>query len=269
MPHQGNCALCGVFADLCGSHVYLPKFVYKRLRTRTAANPNPVHLSAMGVVQSSAQETQPLLCGICENDRFSRLGERWVAGACLQDNNVTFPLMQFFIDAGVSRHDIMEGASAFYVARVADIRHECLEYFAASMVWRGQFLVGNEYSLGPYDQQFRDYLLEKSSFPKDASIHLALRYRSNLTQLSYGVRRTRHQLAVIYDFAIPGISFTVFVGKDRQHWVKQCCFHENGFRPIVDLDQTDSLLHEQLLAVTAKAAANGRRSRLFSPPNSQ
>jgi len=265
MPTQGHCALCDTFGNLCESHVRLPKFVFKRLRTRNAANPNPVHLSAMGVVQSSAQDTQPLLCSICENDRFSRLGEKWVAGACLQDNNVTFPLMQSFIDAGIPRHDIMEGASAFYVAHVTDIRPECLEYFAASMVWRGQFLVDSRYSLGPYGQQFRDYLLERSPFPKDVSIHLFLRYRSNLTQLSHGVRRTRHELATIYDFAIPGLSFTVFVGKDRQHWVKQCCFHENGFRPIVDLDQTDSLMHEQLLAVTAKAAANGRRSRLFSP----
>ncbi|WP_130417534.1 hypothetical protein [Edaphobacter modestus] len=193
------------------------------------------------------------------------LGEKWVAHACLQDNNVTFPLVQSFINAGVARHDIMEGVSAFYAARVADIRHECIEYFAASMVWRGQFLIGNQYSLGPYDQQFRNYLLQKSQFPKDVSIHLFLRYRSNLTQLSHGVRRTRHDLTTIYDFAIPGLSFWVVVGKDRQDWAKQCCFHENGFRPIMELEQTDSLMHEQLVAVTAKAAANGRRSRLFSP----
>src|SRR3954469_20044220 len=49
----------------------------------------------------------------------------------------------------------------------------------------------------------------------------------------------------------------------RQDSVKQCCLHENGFRPIVELEQTNRLMREQLVDVTAKAAANGRHSRLL------
>jgi hypothetical protein len=263
MPIQGRCALCDTFGNLCESHVYLPKFLFKRLRTPSAKNPNPVVVSVRGVVQSSAQKKQPLLCGVCENDRFNKLGENWVAGACLQDNNMTFPLMQSLQEAGVPRHDIMEGASAFYAARAPDVRCECLEYFAASMVWRGQFLLGKRYTLGPYDQQFRDYLLQKSPFPEDVSLHLYVRYRSNITQLSHGVRRKRHNLITIYNFAIPGLTFQILVGKEREDWIKQCCFHANGFRPIMEFEAMDRLMHDQLVRLTAKAGAEGRRSRLF------
>lgn len=70
----------------------------------------------------------------------------------------------------------------FRTANVAGLNHAALEYFAASIVWRAQFLPRNPISLGVFDTQFRDYLLGVGSFPKAATLLVAIRHRSNLTQ---------------------------------------------------------------------------------------
>ena len=135
---QGICKLCGNSGHLVKSHLELPKFVFKRLRTETAKNPHPVQLSSEGgLKQTAAQQRLSLLCSDCDGGRFGKLGERWVAGACLQADG-SFPLRDLAHSAPYETDGI--STALFRTAEVCGLNHEALEYFAASMIWRAQFL---------------------------------------------------------------------------------------------------------------------------------
>ncbi len=59
MSVQGICELCRNSGDLVKSHLELPKFVYKRLRSDAAMNPHPVQIGANGLEQTQAQQRLP------------------------------------------------------------------------------------------------------------------------------------------------------------------------------------------------------------------
>ena len=59
----------------------MPKGVYRILRDRESANPNPVLLTERFAVPTSKQLTAYLLCGKC-GKRLSNCGENWVLQPC-------------------------------------------------------------------------------------------------------------------------------------------------------------------------------------------
>ncbi|WP_047495691.1 hypothetical protein [Terriglobus sp. TAA 43] len=240
----------------------LPAFVYKRLRQQGADNENPVQISGLGMVQTSRQDTRYLLCGNCEN-RFSRLGERWVSQVCLQDNNTSFPLLDLLRQC---EHDVLAGdTAAFYAAHNTAINYGALEYFAASMVWRAQYDAEHgekAFSLHRYENQFRRFLLGVGTFPRFVSLQVFIRYRSNMTQLSHGVHPRYGATASYFTFSIPGLTFTLIVGEFREVGIIQTSFVENVLRPVFDMDIIDEVNHEQMTRVLDHARKNGRRSRL-------
>lgn len=260
MQETGRCSLCGEERVLQLSHVRLPKFVFKRLRADDARNPNPVQISTQGLVQTSAQDTQRLLCSDCEM-LFARKGEDWVARMCLRDNNRNFPLLSLLSQS--RHHVVMNDAAAFYSHDNPDINHEALQYFAASMFWRGQYLVlggRRNYSLHRYDRQFRDYLLGRSpQFPSAASLFIWIRYRSNLTQVSHGVQAFSGATSTGLSFSIPGLTFQCEVGEFRDFKLRLSSFNENSLRPILDADAVDETHHNLLTKVRDKAQRRGRR----------
>ena len=269
MAHLGVCALCHLDDELCESHLQLPRFVYKRLRQPGATNPNPVQISAAGIYQTSQQQKRILLCKKCENERFNKLGEHWTSQICLQDNNVSFPLLDL---VKAAPHHVLDSNNAvFSTATITDFQHGALEYFAASMVWRGQFVSAHakppSYSLRNYESQFTNYLLGRASFPSDASLFIFVRYRSNLTQVSHGVRASRMRMAAIYSFSIPGITFQLALGRDRDRNLDEMSFNISPARPILDLSAVDEMNNDILVAVREQAQSRGRRARL-SPSQS-
>jgi hypothetical protein len=261
MPVQGICKLCGNSGDLVESHLELPKFVYKRLRTEAAKNPNPVQISSGGgLKQTAAQQRLSLLCSDCDGGRFGKLGERWVAGACLQADS-SFPLRDLVLSAPFETDGI--STAFFRTAKVPGLNHTALEYFAASMIWRAQFLPRNPISLGPYDPQFRDYLLGVGAFPKDATLVVAIRHRSNLTQVSHFVQEAAVEDRQSFSFYIPGLFFSLILESlPAPSLQRLACFVHAPDRIILDSDVVDQGLHERITQVTLAAKTAGKRWRI-------
>jgi hypothetical protein len=243
------------------SHLELPKFVYKRLRTEAAKNPNPVQISSGGgLKQTAAQQRLFLLCSDCDGGRFGKLGERWVAGACLQADS-SFPLRDLVLSAPFETDGI--STAFFRTAKVPGLNHTALEYFAASMIWRAQFLPRNPISLGPYDPQFRGYLLGVGAFPKDATLVVAIRYRSNLTQVSHFVQEAAVEDRQSFSFYIPGLFFSLILESLPVPSLQRlACFVHAPDRIILDSDVVDQGLHERITQVTLAAKNAGKRWRI-------
>ena len=225
------CELCHSTGRIIKSHLDLPAFAYKRLRDAGASNrnPNPVLVTSKGVRQTSLQQKQHLLCSYCENDRFSKLGEHWVSNMCLQTDG-SFPLKE-----ALGPHPTFRDSKAsFYeTAGLSSISHSALEYFAASMIWRAQFVVGGtqHINLGPYDQDFRNYLLGKQTFPEHVSLAVCVR-DSEYARISFSPLSTKVRLARMYSFYIPGLSFYLVVGRDRGEQYRSFCFVHAPMRRI-------------------------------------
>jgi len=72
----------------------------------------------------------------------------------------------------VSDLPAQSGSTAF---GIPEINVNAISYFAASMFWRGSIHPWNEdgtypVSLGPFQEQFRQYLMELQPFPKDCAL---------------------------------------------------------------------------------------------------
>ncbi len=259
MSALGVCKLCGAYGSLVRSHIELPSFVYKRLRADTLANPNPVQISNKGVRQICSQQRSPLLCSKCDGDRFGALGERWVSSVCLQAD-LSFPLKDLVLSAPCQSNDI--DTALYRTHNTAGISHRALEYFAASMIWRAQFLPTHPISLGAYDPQFRAYLLGEQSFPEAATLIIGIRHRSNITRLSHSVVGSDLPNGATFCFSIPGMYFNLILDENPQSLFRLACFVHAPDRLIFDSDVIDYENDERVTRLTLEARDAGKRWRV-------
>ncbi len=229
MP-QGACRLCGKETDLRDSH-FLPKAYYKLLRTPTEKNPNPILMTPGKSLKTSEQVTDYLLCGDCE-DRFNRLGERWVIANCWR-SETSFPILEALMAAT----PLYEGAAGFKVfegRKIDSIDTDKLGYFAASVFWRAAAhrwagIAGQEPQrlwLGPFEERLRQFLLEEASFPADVVISVNVTSSmepalNEFASLPFLKAKTSDQRQ--YRFGVPGLAFEMFVGKRMKDSVRPFC----------------------------------------------
>ena len=257
MKAQGICPLCGTYGDIVDSHIELPRFVYKRLFTDNAPNPRPVYITQRDVRQSQDQNSSLLLCFDCDSNRFGKLGERWVANACLQ-KDMSFPLRDAVLK--FSDTQVIDSTAAIHRTATAPfINHAALQYFAASMVWRAKYNPdpsAHIIELGPFESQFREYLLGLTPFPAEASLNVFIRYRSNLTQLSHGIGRGPGCVGRRYRFSIPGLTFIVTCSDTWGIAERIYCFVHAPGRIVLDADAVE-LSHD--MAMKALYQASGKK----------
>lgn len=126
-----ECRLCLNVRPLCKSH-FLPKAIYKTLRSSTSANPNPVVFGAGFRYQTSVQAQAYLLCEECES-RFRKGGEDWVLANCLRPGG-KFPLRDVLYKATPVWKD---SKIRLYSCKSApSIDPDSITYFALSVFWR-------------------------------------------------------------------------------------------------------------------------------------
>jgi hypothetical protein len=143
---NGTCRLCGVDGELRDSHV-LPAWAFRRI-IRRGSGPPPILVENETSRYLSDQGTEYLLCGSCEQ----RLG-RWenhVSQLAVQPDG-SFP---GFRAMSPSRHaepgkEVVADGTTFGVD---------VALFAASVVWRASVSVNHDVRLGPYEQEFRDFV---------------------------------------------------------------------------------------------------------------
>jgi len=241
------CKLCLQHTSLKKSH-FLPAGVYKRLRDKNEKNPNPWMLSKKTAVQTSRQKTSYLLCSDCEQ-RFSKNGEHWVLAHCLQEDG-SFPLASIL----ASRvPDIFSPEKSptkiYYASNIPEINISELAYFAASIFWRGAVYPWNDdgsvpVKLGPFTEQFRKYLLSLKAFPEDCSLTVVVREGKEINRLTFAPISEREGNFHIHRFPVPGLAFSLAVGKNTPASYREACF-VRGFRnPIIVTTFIEPLLED-------------------------
>jgi len=211
-----TCALCAVqVPKLLNSHL-MPAALYKLLRDPEGpGSPDPIIVGGGRSVTSSAQVSQPLLCYDCER-RFGR-HESWMLRHCARPQT-------FLLRDGLSGAPSLRLSSRNVLA--CDINSSYpeaaghLEYFAASIIWRSAVVswrigsrVMRTLQLGPYLEEFRRYLIGEEPFPADAALSVFVDSQPRPSLSLVFPFSGRFGPATRHIFAIPGVRFVLFVGK--------------------------------------------------------
>jgi hypothetical protein len=211
----GTCKLClTANVDLQNSHL-IPAGAYKLIHSSDGSS--PIVMKSAVTIKKDEQITDYVLCGECEQ-RFNDNGERWVLAYCNQ------------FGAGFRLNDLLDqaqplevvGDAAIYAgSAIPEIDMEKLAYFAASVLWRGSvhdWRSGKDAvrspKLGPYEEDFRKYLMGHGPFPPNVFFGVDIVGDKNLWPsvfVPYGGRR--EDLMWQYVFPFLGIVFLFLLGK--------------------------------------------------------
>ena len=219
MMRLGTCGLCLQQKELQNSHL-LPAALYRQFRNPSAgSNPNPIIVTRSRALTSSQQVSSPFLCADCEL-RLSVNGENYVVTQCAKQNG-SFKLRQLLQTVSPLHEDRTTEIAIYDVQRLLGSRVEQYLYFAASVFWRasahtweiGGGQVGKISFGDKYQEQFRLYLLGKSSFPQNARVYIHVASETQIPLTVSTVPTTfRMGVAHRHKFCIPGILFILFLG---------------------------------------------------------
>jgi hypothetical protein len=162
---------------------------------------------------TSRQITAHLLCRDCEQ-RFNRNGEQWVLanGFRGQGNFRLQSILKSSSPLGRARSQVFAGAE------LKDVDMDRLCYFGASVFWRAavhRWQGEERIDLGPYQEEFRRYLIGTADFPTNAVLVVDVSDAEKPMEGAYcpiggrAISAAYHQ----FTFMLPGILFTLLVGQ--------------------------------------------------------
>jgi hypothetical protein len=215
MPTRGKCKLCKRQRELQDSH-FIGRAVYKKLRGWGLRNNNPVVVAGGVVDQSQAQLTDYVFCSECEGI-FNLQGESWIHRhmATPQD----FRLLELF--KGVVPY--RQGPNNFRIydaAEVPKLEYDKLFHYgigvffkAAAHVWS----VDGDSSHIKLNWNFRE-ALRKATFygaplPKTVKMTITIADKPTPFLAVFPPVRTDDLEGMKYSYYVPGIFYTLFVGK--------------------------------------------------------
>jgi len=221
----GVCRLCRETKELQDSHL-LPKALYKQLRrlakTDGAANTNPIVITPAVALQTSKQVSDYLLCTKCE-DLLNKGGEKWTVANCWWSDDC-FPL-RAALETATPLHVNRKNRIRLYAgAGIVGVNISKLVHFAMGVFWRAAIhhwgpIAGHQplkLELGPYEEQLRQFVLGECGFPRDVSLAVSVNSETNPganENVLFPFLRRRKSGFRQFMFAIPGITFQLFVGK--------------------------------------------------------
>jgi hypothetical protein len=232
----GQCKLClKNNINLQESH-FIPKGIYKRLREKNEKNPNPVMISNKVVVQTSSQIKAFLLCPDCEK-RLNKNGEYWVLGHCLQED-ASFPLAAILSSRVPDNLLINNQVRVYCASNIPEINISALAYFAASIFWRGSVYAWNidgsfPVGLGPFQEQFREYLMDLKAFPQDCALLVMVREGKESDRLTHTPVGGRHGKFHLHNFSMPGFVFILLTSKNIPAKLRNWCIMHGHNNPII------------------------------------
>lgn len=213
--NTGICALCKQTRILQNSHL-MPKWVYRRLQRTMHGHGDPISVNNGSAVLTSKQVTTYLLCGDCE----ARFSEREDYLAALTETDATGrpKIVRDVTRLNTPRGVLVELGSA--------IDTQTLAYFAASVLWRS-CAMSLDCRLGPYEQDFRSYLLGNADFPCSAAVGLSIVESSLLTANPENwvtLPSSQHAHSVwLHGFIVCGLAFRCFVGRLLDPQMQKVC----------------------------------------------
>jgi hypothetical protein len=224
MTQLGRCALCLQPGQVLQDSHLIPRAVYELCRTPGLKNSHPVVVTREVVLQAPHQISDYLLCRKCE-ERFNSRGENWVLARLARDG--VSPLYD-----ALSRLQPVTtyGGDALYATlNCADIDTEKLVYFAMSVFWKASVRSWTHLRaeigirLGKYEEPLRKWLMDEDSFPRNMVIMICIPPTSKAFAGTYGPRGWKNLPYHVYRFYVPGIEFTLCVGRQIPKDVVATC----------------------------------------------
>jgi hypothetical protein len=262
---KGRCKLClQDNKELRKSH-FLPNGIYKILRDSEAPNPNPWTITLNAVTQTSRQVWAWLLCDCCEQ-RFSRNGEDWVIKHCLRHDG-RFKLLDILSKRAPDVFDEPNPTRCYYAANIPEINVPAIAYFSASIFWRGSIYPWNDdgsipIKLRPFQDQFRRYLMKENSFPDNCFLSMVVREGTKLDRLTAFPAGGRTGRFCLYRFAMPGLAFSLAVGKRTPRSFQNICLVHNETHPFVITPTIEPFLERDAVKLYNMGIVPQRRRRV-------
>jgi len=264
---EGNCALCQQRKPLRKSH-YLPAALYRLVKGLDGGGLAPIHVSRKSSVATSKEIWAYLLCSECEQ-RFHKYGENYVLKNCYR-GPADFPLQTALVQSGPPI--VLPKARVYRTQNVSGIEIDKLVYFASSMFWRasahlwkdGEGVLDTP-SLGPYEEDFRRYLLGLSAFPAAAVMLVNVSSRQkpliNMITPPHGCRVGQFHIC---RFNIPGITFHLYTGQRIPKEFYFDCTHHSTEQFVGFMDD-DELFVKPMLRLLTTSKPVGKLVH-WSPP---
>jgi hypothetical protein len=220
MP-TGKCKLCLQTKELQCSHL-LPSSLYKKSRWENSRNPNPALLSGRGVVQTSNQIRDYVLCRDCEQ-LFSRNGECYTMSQV--EHRGTFPLLNTL--RAVAPTKVNAVFSWYDRKAVPRIDRDKLGYFASSVFWRASAHKWKDartnVRLGACEERFRQYLLGQEPFPRNAVLMLVACTDAMAQNTFYLPSLGLKNEITMYTMQIRGLNFMMMIGESMTNAMRSLC----------------------------------------------
>jgi hypothetical protein len=255
MAVVGKCKLClQDEVELQDSH-YLPKGIYKRLRSEKAQQRHPILITKTKTLATSWQLRRRLFCKACE-DRLNSGGEAWILKHCLQADGA-FPLRDILSGLAPDLQSPGVPTKIYFAKRIPEISVAKIAYFAASIFWRGSVHGWNEdgsvpIDLGPFQERFRKYLLGEESFPMDACLWVYVREKGRLEQLTFTPTQGKVDGLHIGRFPMPGLAFLLIVSKNTPARHRSMCLVNAPGNPIFLTPLLEPLLLDEGIRLLAQ-----------------
>ncbi len=230
MPIQ-KCPMCLATKNVVSSHLH-PAALYAYCRN--ADDESPMRVGDGVVIQTDRQLQDYLLCLECE-DILNKGGEMWV-NPKLATIQKSFPLYDIVMKGPAAHAD--EKGGLYFAALNPEIDVEKLTHFAMGIFWKASVhsWKGNEKSpliqLGPYGETIRTWLRDESAFPKYVCLTVLVARPENALIVLTGPTERLPGRWHSFSLSVPGIMFTLEVGKQIDLEMRMTCFHENPMHPI-------------------------------------
>jgi len=221
----GTCRLCQTEnVTLRDSHI-LPKWGYKMVKD---GSKDFIHLSPEKSHYTNREHKEYLLCKDCED----RLGKRENYVRNLVDRY--YNKKELFKLLTLEPHKLTD-PNAKFIQSTSSIDEEKIAYFATSIIWRAT-VCSNRYRvfLGKYQEQVREYLYEKISFPNNASLifYLHNRHCGTFNEMLTSPKTDLLDGNYCHQFFFCGMFFMLVLGESIPPEIKQISL-VNGRSPSI------------------------------------
>jgi hypothetical protein len=147
----------------------------------------------------------------------------------------------------------------YFADKIPEIDVQAVAYFAMSIFWRGAIHPWNNdgtlpVPLGPFQEEFRQYLMGMRPFPKEcAALWAVIREGKEIDRLTYGPTGNRIGKLHSYRFPMPGFCFILFAGKNIPAALAEKCFAAGVGNPIVVTSFLEPMLLREAVKMRSKS----------------
>jgi hypothetical protein len=244
MPIQ-KCPMCLETKNVVSSHLY-PAALYAYCRA--ADDSGPVRVGDGFIMHTDRQMQHPLLCVECEQI-LNKGGEMWV-NPKLATVKQGFPLYDILMKGSAAFQD--EAGGIYFAAENPHIDIDKLAHFSMGIFWKAAVHSWKAkerkpmIALGPYADTIRIWLRAESPFPKNVALSVMLARPNRAVVAFTGPVERRTKGWRTFWLYVPGVSFTLSVGRLIESEMRETCVHESATHPIFVSDDVMGVVWKRL-----------------------